>query len=328
MSVDLSIVPYVYGTVKSKCFLDNVKICVKHRHSCMRKIISYHAWPGKRIWKSAHGAFDFIAKHFGVTRDAWSLKDASTQLLEGMRLLVDDGSCCCCRCGCNFPGVAGLVADAGQCYEMIDAKGALSEAFVLLRRFQTNSASSTVTVKAAKKRVSWFGGRVPPHSGKFRTWDVSQLYRLFSDLSTLLLLGLMFLKFWVSPLEEGLLSKVATTIVLGAQERRWTENAERRNEHGFNPGFPWRQAVCHIRYIDDVILLSKCFCHRCLIDLVNTIYSVPFDCTSENDQLVWLDMIISLKTCATLLLSGGATEVTLKTCFVHVSSLVRHSTFA
>jgi hypothetical protein len=180
LSVDLSIVPYVYGTVKSKCFLDNVKIRDKDRHSCMRKIISYHAWPGKRIWKSAHRAFESIAKHFGLTRDAWSLKDASAQLLDGMRLLVDDGSCCCCRCGCIFPGVAGLVADAGQCYEMIDAKGALSEAFVLLRRFQASSASSTVTVKAARNRVSWFGGRLPSQSGRHRTWDVTQLYRLFS----------------------------------------------------------------------------------------------------------------------------------------------------
>ena len=81
--------------------------------------------------------------------------------------------------------------------------------------------------------------------------------------------------------------------MLGAQERRWTENAERRNANGFNPGFPWRQAVCHIRYIDDVILLSKRFCRKCLVDLD---FSVPFDCTSESDQLVWLDLTISLET--------------------------------
>ena len=73
-----------------------------------------------------------------------------------------------------------MVADAGQCYEMIDAKGALSEAFVLLRRFQASSASSTVTVKAARNRVSWFGGRLPSQGGRHRTWDVTQLYRLFS----------------------------------------------------------------------------------------------------------------------------------------------------
>ena len=169
---------------------------------------------------------------------------------------VDDGSCCCCRCGCIFPGVAGLVADAGQCHEMMDAKGALSEAFVLLRRFQASSASSTVTVKAARNRVSWFDPALPIVFGCYVRQHC--------------LIG-------------GLLSKIATTTVLGAQERRWTENAERRNAHGFNPSFPWRQAVCHIRYIDDVILLSKCFCHKCLVDLVNTIYSVQFDCTSESD---------------------------------------------
>ena len=172
------------------------------------------------MWKSAHRAFESIAKHFGMTRDAWSLKDASTQLLEGMHLLVGDDSCCCCRCGGNFPGVAGLVADAGQCYEMIDAKGALSEAFVLLRRFQAISASSTVTVKTAKKRISWFGGRALPHSSKCKTWDVSQLSRLFSAAMSVNMASVGHHVFEILGVPiGGLLSKVATTIARAQMDR-------------------------------------------------------------------------------------------------------------
>ena len=60
---------------------------------------------------------------------------------------------------------------------------------------------------------------------------------------------------------ERNMSKVTTAIVC--------ENAERRILRS-NPGIPWKQVVCHVRYIDDIILLSRCYCH-CLVHLVDSI---------------------------------------------------------
>ena len=111
----------------------------KNGHSCVRKIASYFAWPAKQVWRSAHRALETIVKHFGATSHAWSLADASLQLRQGMRRLRSSG---CCRCGNSFSGTAGRVADAGQCFEMIQAQEAVSEAYVLLRRLQALSGSS------------------------------------------------------------------------------------------------------------------------------------------------------------------------------------------
>ena len=289
------LVPYVYGTMKSKCWHAGVKVCKKTGHSCVRKIVSYFAWPAKHVWRSAHRALETIVKHFGATRDAWSLADASLQLRQGMqRLRSSDGECC--RCGNSFSGNAGLVADAGQCFEMIQAQEAVSEAYVLLRRFQALSGSSFVTIQKSKKRVGWVGQRRMYSTSASQSWDVVQLYRLFAAAMSVDLVSACQHVFRTSGVPiGGLMSKIAATIVLGGQERRWLYNHQRKSSHGFNPGFPWHQAVCHIRFIDDVILLSKCYCRSCLMSLLDLVYAVPFDCLPDDDsQLAWLDMRIDL----------------------------------
>ena len=54
---------------------------------------------------------------------------------------------------------------------------------------------------------------------------------------------------------------------------------------------------CHIRYIDDVILVSRIFCRQCLIDSLGVIYNVPFDVSDAGLCIKWLDMSLDLNTC-------------------------------
>ena len=295
LSMQFLLVPYVYGTMKSKCWNAGVKICQKSGHSCIRKIVSYFAWPKKHVWRSAHRALETIAKHFGDTRDTWSLADASERLRQGMHSLTSSSGTCY-RCGHEFSGCAGLVADAGQCFEMIQAQEAVSEAHVLLRRFQAISQSSYVTIQRSKKRVGWVGRSNPHNPRKNQTWDVAELYRLFAAAMSVDFASVCQRVFRTKGVPiGGLMSKIAATIVLGAQERRWLYNHEKRASHGFAPGFPWHHAVCHLRFIDDVILLSRCYCRSCLACLLDLVYTVPFDCLPEEDmQLAWLDMRVDL----------------------------------
>ncbi len=129
-----------------------------------------------------------------------------------------------------------------------------------------------------------------------QSWEVGQLYRLFAAAMSVDLVSACQHVFRTSGVPiGGLMSKIAATIVLGGQERRWLYNHQRRSLHGFNPGFPWHEAFCHVRFIDDVILRSKCFCRSCLMSLLDLVYAVPFECLPDDDsQLAWLDMRLDL----------------------------------
>lgn len=84
-------------------------------------------------------------------------------------------------------------------------------------------------------------------------------------------------------------------IVLGGEERRWKQSQQRQIEAGFQSQVPWEKAVLHLRYIDDIVLVSRVYCSRCLRQAVNLMYSVPFDCSSPTERILcWLDVKILL----------------------------------
>lgn len=43
------LIPFVYATIKSKCFSSTGRRCMKHGHSCVRKVISFATWPKKDL---------------------------------------------------------------------------------------------------------------------------------------------------------------------------------------------------------------------------------------------------------------------------------------
>lgn len=93
----------------------------------------------------------------------------------------------------------------------------------------------------------------------------------------------------------GLMSKVAASVVLGGEERRWKQSVERQQFEGFRHSMDWDHTVLHLRYVDDIILISRIYCCRCLQHAVQCIYSVSFDCSLPHDRtLSWLDLKIYL----------------------------------
>ena len=51
------------------------------------------------------------------------------------------------------------------------------------------------------------------------------------------------------------------------------------------------ESVLGLRYVDDLLLLSKCLCHSCLKRLVDSIYSVSFEINTEALEQTWVDVV-------------------------------------
>lgn len=54
----IMVVPYFYGTIKSKCFSPLGHTCKKLGHSCLRKVVSFSAWPLRKRWRFLHRALE------------------------------------------------------------------------------------------------------------------------------------------------------------------------------------------------------------------------------------------------------------------------------
>ena len=298
ISADTDLLPYMYVTIKQKCWSGNMRVCTKEGHSCVRKIVSYSMWPARASWKSIHRAWDTILKHCGNTCDAWSLQDASTKLRSNIAMLLPNQNNCCHRCGAFQSSVSGVVADAGQFFEKVNRAEAIAEAQELLHIFTHSTKQVSVTVESKRERIGWFGATRFLHLHKRHTWLVEDLLRAFCAAMSVCLVSVCQTVFEMDGLPiGGLMSKCAACITLGGQERRWKCSNEIRARAGFYSKCSWNRAVCHIRYIDDVILVSRMFCRQCLVDSLSVIYNVPFDVSDDGLCIKWLDMSLDLNTC-------------------------------
>ena len=236
-------------------------------------------------------------KHCGQTNDVWSLPDANNRAKQNLKSLTPNPSGLCLRCKGSMSGCAGIVADAGQFFETVAPARAITEARLLMDVFSCTHGEAPISVLSSRKFMSWIGGKRLLYTHKGVSWHVSHLMRAFVAAMSV---GFASVGSCVSNLNGlpigGLLSKIAACIVLGAEERRWKEDAQRRCQEGFCTPIPWRNAVCHLRYTDDVVLVSMLFCRCCLISLLKCMYSVEFEIGEEVQKLPWLDMCIDTLT--------------------------------
>ncbi|OLP76138.1 hypothetical protein AK812_SmicGene43967 [Symbiodinium microadriaticum] len=228
-----SVLPYTYVTIKSKCWHKGIRLCTKPGHSCVRKIVSYARWPRRQLWRSLHRAWESILKHFGDTCDAWSLDDAARKLQQLHRLPQNPGGDCptCCRCFRAMGRLEGITGDAGQFFEMVDACTAIQEATELLTIFTSQCPQQFVTVKhPSKKRQVWFSSAANRFSPKTVVWTIQELFRGFaaSMLCCLATVGDKVFALRCLPI-GGLMSKVASSVVLGGQER-WSSRGKGSNK--------------------------------------------------------------------------------------------------
>ena len=94
-----------------------------------------------------------------------------------------------------------------------------------------------------------------------------------------------------------LLSKMATSFVLGWQEHCWCTDSSRRQEAGFQfPERMWSHMVTGARYVGDALWLSRALCENCLREGIRSVYSVPFEIQGPLDGgPFWLDFRIELR---------------------------------
>ena len=78
-------------------------------------------------------------------------------------------------------------------------------------------------------------------------------------------------------------------------------NRDRRRFIGFDvEGLAWDQLVLVLRYIDDIILISRLLCMNCLAQIVEIVYSVPFEydvkACPPGGVDVWTDLVVARHT--------------------------------
>ena len=288
----IMVVPYFYGTVKSKCLGHT---CKKLGHSCLRKVVSFSAWPRRRRWRFVHRALEAVLKFTGIGDEVWSLKEACRIFDERMSHVVGHACVVCDRCSQRKPRLVLLTADAGQFFEVVKPHEAISAARRVLEKCSRMSGKSCVTVLRGERRVAFVGGSRGRRLDRF-VFSFSELLLAFAAclLMSFCTLGDIVWKMTGLPI-GGVVSKVASSFVLAVEEHDWALNIAHRRGHGFSRRVhAWDFEVARARYVDDILWMSGRYCHDCLCHAVSLAYSVPFDIDACAASATWLDMELRL----------------------------------
>lgn len=294
---DVMWLPYVYMTVKSKCYGPTGRVCQKLWHSCCRKIISYCRWPARKNWRLIGRGLDIILRASGKGFEIRDMSVAARNLLSDIRELQPGRICNICeRCGQAKYELTGVVCDAGQFFEMVTPQDALASVREIMHGVASSTGKDTVTVFKKKKVAGFLGGS----AGFFRSKSVTfTFYELLFCFWASLMVSFCYvgnLVFRLSGLPiGGLLSRVASGFVLALDESKWTSSVETQRESGFYlPDVPWYKLLVCRRYIDDLLILSRVWCYDCLCVFPSKVYRVPFDPGPRSRSLVWLDLVVNL----------------------------------
>ena len=299
ISTHSHLLPYVYCSIKSKCFWAGHKaqrICQQLRHSCARKICSYWKWPRRHLWRKVHRCIDLLIKHFSPGAETWGLDDASSRLKTGLqRLRSGTHPCICCRCGLHKDPLNVVVADAGQFYEEV-SPGQACAAFTGIVIKATRAGWTHVAVDRGSRKHAFLSARPPPRYNSSFIWfslqDISCTFFAAMCVS-LVSVGHLVASLKGLPI-GGLLSRAATSAYLASKEHAWLSSSSVRLEAGFHSiaGF-WRNTMLHLRYVDDVLLASRALCRQCLLQVFPPVYSeVSFKVAPPGLSQIWLDMHI------------------------------------
>ena len=298
------VLPYVYTTLKSKCFYDGCKVgrcCQKLAHSCVRKICSYAKWPKRRVWQCFNRGADVILRHMCPGFEAHGLKDATVKLREGLRDLdVPADPHTCLRCQAAKQRFVAIVADAGQFYEEVAPQRALEAGFAVFSA-AASAGWKGVAVARTRKFFGFLTCDLQGGRGKFVRLGLSDIFAAFSTAISVSLVSVGQAVAMLSGLPiGGLMSKLASSMVLCQEEENWKTSHMRRLRAGFySLRQSWRRTVCHVRYVDDVFLGTHSFCKDCLVDLLLHVYEERFDVAENEFPLHFLDMVVGSDKCLT-----------------------------
>ena len=74
----------------------------------------------------------------------------------------------------------------------------------------------------------------------------------------------------------GIMSMIASAMVLCLDEHRWLQNPEAWLSCGYLGSVPWERQTASLRYVDDLLQVSAVYCAQCLALLPDAVYKVPF----------------------------------------------------
>eukprot|EP00435_Cladocopium_sp_Y103_P013886 s117_g3.t1 len=231
----------------------------------------------------------------GLGFEVPSLKHSTTGFVRDCESLRFHGSgLVCCKCGCVKPLVNGLVADAGQFFEVVQPSTAVLCMYRIMCVVAMRAVTTSVTVVRRRKVQGFLGGNPEARSTKFVVFSFHDLLHCFAACMYIPFcsLGNMIVRMQGLPI-GGLLSRIAASAVLAWEEHSWVEGWP--CNFGLDASTPaWESAVFARRYIDDLVVVSKLLCFDCLVGMTQAMYTVTFDPAEKSRQLRWLDVVFDL----------------------------------
>ena len=192
------------------------------------------------------------------------------------------------------PLLNGVVADAGQFFEVVQPSTAVSAMVSIMECLTRQARRHTVTIRRSRKVQGFLGGNPFVKSAKTRTFTFHDLLCCFAACMYIPFckLGDTVIRMSGLPI-GGLLSRIAASVVLAWEEHQWVEAWP--GNFGLDSSVPaWNKSVVARRYIDDTILISKLLRYDCLVALTHNLYTVTFDALPNSRKLSWLDMVLNL----------------------------------
>ena len=287
--------PYIYGTVKAKCYhcceSSNTtnRVCKKPAHSCFRRIVSSArlepCW--RKHFKMVSRATQLLLNKLMPGFEVESLDTSIHQLATQLRTLTSTPpSLTCQRCQCPKAPLELSVADAGAMYEQCSVEWILTAVrgavdIAISKGFQG------VVVLHGPKMAGWPTRNLTPRKvpSTIINWPTLLAMHELTLTNKVALLGdLPFKQLQGLPI-GGLMSKCQTSALLGSQETVWKLNL---TEQGKLPNM----ITC--RYVDDSITASKTLCHECQHLHLSEMTNVLFEKQQFSPTKVqWLDVTIS-----------------------------------
>ena len=231
------LLPYVYCTIKSKCFQSghkSVRICKEIGQSCARKICSYVKWPRRIVWKRIHRCAELLVKKIRPGAETWGLRDAAKRLKDGLGFLqAGENPYLCTRCCCRKDALNVVVADAGQFYdEVCSEKACFALSSIILEAWL--AGWTHVAVGRSKRRNVFLSPKSGGQNSAYFWYSLEDILRAFFGAMCVSLASVGHLVAQMHGLPiGGLMSKVATSAVLATEEEDWLKNPARCLAHGF-----------------------------------------------------------------------------------------------
>lgn len=294
--------PRLYVTQKAKCWATSQHVCSRAGHCCMRRIASWAAFPCRpmlrRIGRAWRLALSWLAHGAATQSMATSAKDLRSRCAD----LSAIGGAACQRCGRAKDDTAAVVLDASAMYEKVPPSQVLAAARCVADVLRREGYQGMLVRQERRLR-----GRPTRASGSSRCgWTFCALVDMLRVLRASLTVTLarygdeVFRQAGGLPI-GGPLSDLGAGLLLGLQEAAWRRIAPLRLQAEW-PQLPTAMSctacLAQVRYVDDIITVSRAFCPECLASLVVDQHpGVPFTLEESSAQGAarWLDLLVYAK---------------------------------